>query len=476
MILHAVSFSDIGNDKGNVVIQAISSFFEFLERKLGARVVFDTFNFPYGKSTLAPCFRLAKKMMDAGLITAVYPAVQLQDEPRLKVWMCSSGTERNLQTGGASLESEENALMAALAESLERQIWRQDDYFIKPLFMSTTDMQKRRIQHTTLESFASYSVEQRQAQKKWQFDETTKFLWVKGVSLISQKSVYVPAQMASGSYSFRKSSVPEPIIRVRTTNGLATWPTQTGARLAGMLELVERDAYLIMWFNQITLPRIDITSILPSHPSLKRLAQDLERYRFRMHCIPMLTDAPAHAICTVIEDVSGKGPRFTVGLKAHRSLAVAIEKSATEALRARYAVRLSKAETEIKDITSVGHYDRVPYWAQEGNAKKLEFLIAGEMKAIEAKPWDTDSEESHYKRVVSWLKESSMEVVSVPLTYSKKNVSDLHIEMVVIPTLHALHLYERDLALGGQRWQSVPKMYGIQARKEMFTAEPHPFS
>lgn len=234
---------------------------------------------------------------------------------------------------------------------------------------------------------------------------------------------------------------------------------------------------MIMWLNQLTLPRIDISPLLSRNPSLSKFVQNLERYRFRVHCIPMLTDAPAHAICTVIEDISGKGPRFTVGLKAHRSLAVAIEKSATEALRARYGVRLGiYAEEKIDTVQEIGHYGRVVYWAREENAKKLEFLIRGEVKAIEPKPWDSDSEAAHLARIVEWLRQNDMEAVSVPLTHSKKNVSTLHIEMVVIPKLHALHLFERDLALGGERWQTIPKLFGMKPRSEMFTAEPHPFA
>jgi ribosomal protein S12 methylthiotransferase accessory factor len=476
MMLDAVAFSDVRDSKPRNVRRAIASFLELLEQKLKVQVVSDRSNFPYGKAELASCFELAQKMTEAGLITTIYPINQLNDEPRLKVWVCGSGSERNFQTGGASLGSEESALMAALAESLERQIWRQDDYFIQPMRMSEADMQRKRVSHTPLGNFASYTPKQRNSKKGLQFNEDTKFLWVKGTSLVTGKSMYVPAQTVSGAHRLGDGSIPEPLIRVRTTNGLATWPTRVGAQLAGALELIERDAYMVMWLNQLVLPRIDIQSLSANNPSLAVFVRNLERYRFQIHCIPMLTDAPTHAILTVIEDMSGKGPRFTVGLKAHRSLVVAVEKSATEALRARYAVRRGKGETTPTDVQEVGHYDRVPYWAREENAKKLEFLIRGEIKVAEPKVWDNDSEESHHKRIVSWLKENNMEAVSAPLTHSKKNVSNLHIEMVVIPKLHALHLYERDLALGGERWQSVPKMFGIQPCKEMFTAEPHPFA
>ncbi|MBY0293951.1 YcaO-like family protein [Patescibacteria group bacterium] len=475
MILDAAAFSDVQDSKPKHIKWATTAFLELLEQKLGVRVVFDRFNFPYGKTELTYCFELAQKMVKMELIKMVRPVMQFQDEPRLKMWVCGNVSERKFQTGGASLDDEEGALMAALAESLERQIWRQDDYFVQRIYISESDMQRKRIPHTPLQSFASFTPEQRNSQKRLQFNENTKFLWVKGVSLVSKKNLHVPAQAVSSAHNGLDVTAHEPLIRVRSTNGLATWPTQIGARLAGVHELVERDAYMIMWLNQLTLARLDITPLLSQHPTLMKFVRDLERYRFRIHCIPMLTDAPTYAMATVIEDMSGKGPRFTIGLKAHRSLVVAIEKSATEAMRARYAARLT--DYEIPDaVSKVGHYDRVPYWAREGNAKKLEFLISGEMKVIEPQPWDNDSEESHYERIIEWLRSNDMEAVSVPLTHSKKNVSKFHIEMVVIPKLHALHLSERDLAFGGERWQSVPKMFGVQPRKEMFTAEPHPFA
>lgn len=476
MILDTAAFSDVQDGKIKNVKRVIVSFLELLEQKLGVKIVFDKFNFPYGRPELASCFALARKMIDVKLITAVHPVAQFNDEPRLKMWLCNSGLGREFQTGGASYNNEEGALMAALAESLERQTWRQDDYFAKPLRASEAEMQSKRVPHTSLTSFASYTQEQRNAQKHLQFDERTKFLWVKGTSLVTGKAMYVPAQTVSSAHGFNGGSMPEPLIRVRTTNGLATWPTKTGAQLAGALELVERDAYMVMWLNQLILPRIDISSLFPHNPSLEKFVRDLERYRFRIHCIPMLTDAPAHVICTVIEDISGKGPRFTVGLKAHRLLAVAVEKSATEALRARYGVRLKIDEVKANTVQEIGHYERVLYWAREENAKKLEFLVSGEIKTVEPKPWDNDSETSHLQRIVKWLQENNMEAVSVPLTHSKKNVSKLHIEMVVIPKLHALHLFERDLALGGERWQTIPKQFGVEPRTEMFTAEPHPFA
>lgn len=243
-----------------------------------------------------------------------------------------------------------------------------------------------------------------------------------------------------------------------------------------MLELVERDAYMVMWLNQLTLPRLDLDDVSARYPSVAPLIDYLARYGLVVHIIPLLTDAPTHALCAVIEDRSGQAPRFSVGLKAHRFLPHALEKAVGEALRARAPMRAPSPEAAHKDVHDIGHYDRLDYWAAPDNARKLEFMVAGETRPIEQKPWESDTEEQHYARMVAWLRQSGMEGVSVPLTRSRKNVSGLHIEMTLIPALQPVHLSEKAFAQGGERWRRVPQMFGFEARDEMFTAEPHPFA
>jgi ribosomal protein S12 methylthiotransferase accessory factor len=299
------------------------------------------------------------------------------------------------------------------------------------------------------------------------------------MSLVTGKAIYLPAQTVS-ALSTKEFFRGEPLIRHRNTTGLATWPTKTGARLAGALEVIEREAYMIMWLNQLTLPRIPLDKLRAQSARLSEFLDTCERYRFKVHAVKLLTDAPAHAVCVVIEDQSGNAPRFSFGLRAHRSLPDAIEKAMIEALRARrwHRGQIKTGRTWDVDTPAneVGHLERILYWGVAKNAKKLEFIIQGEESDIDPAPWENNTPEEHLERVVNWCRESGYECVSVSLGTSKKNPTPWSIEMVVIPELQATYLDERSPHLGGKRWRTVPEKFDISPRKEPFSSEPHPFA
>jgi len=232
--------------------------------------------------------------------------------------------------------------------------------------------------------------------------------------------------------------------------------------------------------NQLSLPRL-LNSELRQIPSLGRLIDLFERYRLKLHIVPLLTDAPTHVIMVVLEDKSGVAPRFSVGLKAHRSLEFAIEKAATEALRAHTSYRLNIASGKVWDATvpveKIGHRERLYYWGVPKHSARLEFMIRGpEEIRTEKRVWEDDTESEHLHRITEWCVEKKLECVSVSLGTSKKNPTDLFIEMVVMPELQPTYLTEPTRAFGGTRWHTIPKQYGYRSLEEPFAAAPHPFS
>ncbi len=482
MILDAVPFAATRGTRGKVAEKAMCSFVEFFEKKFGVSINYDARVLPFGRIDLIEQMRFAQLLLGAGTIDSYAPVTVSPDDPQFKYWNAVYSRKPFLEAGGGAWENDAQALTAALAEALERAVWKTTvDYFKNPVVASLRDLTKKRLRFVPPGRFAAYSPEQRRKQQL-SFSDETLFLWTQGESLTSGKVTYIPVQTVSGfdrDMSKYPASSKEPLIRARHTIGLATWPTQAGARLAGALECIERDAYMIMWFNQLTLPRLNLSKILSEHLSLSRLIETCERYRVKVHIIPLITDAPTYAIMAVIEDMSSHAPRFSVGLKAHRSLAFAIEKSTIEAMRGHRAGRrfVAKgawdASMSVKDI---GHFDRVHYWSLEQNERKLEFLTQGEIRNLPTQAWETDTIEHHLERVVEWCLSEGYECVSVPLTHSRKNPTSLHIEVVAIPELQQTHLLEKDIMLGGKRWREVPQRFGITPRAEIFTAEPHPFA
>lgn len=439
----------------------------------------DTRTIPFGKVDLLEEWALAQTLIKNNVLLSVHESWGLPDEPPTNRWSAVYNNAHRDTAAGTAVRSDQNALRAALAEGQERYIWfTQRDYFEKPVRATARNIAKKGL-YIAPERFTSFSQEQRSAQKEFSLYPEATYLWAQALSLTDEKKVYIPAQVASAATAVPETQK-EPLIRQRTTIGLATWPTLSGARLAGALEVIEREAYMVMWFNQLSLPRIQRTSLFGALPTLDSLLETCKKYRLTPHIISMATDAPTHAVAVVLEDLSEVAPRFTIGLKANASLPKAAEGALLEALRARGACR-SFMKSEPWDMTTpvqhVGHRNRLHYWSMPEHAKHLEFLIAGEeLPYLFDAPWEYDSEQAHLERILKWCRDSNFSCLSVSLGNSRANHTPWYIEMVVLPDLHPTHLTEGFIHLGGTRLTEVPRNLGYTALTKPFTERPHPYS
>ena len=479
MIFDGIPFDAYLPEKSSVQSRSLISFIDLLENRFGGRFLIDARGVPFERPDLLEPLRLAALLKEHDIIQSFGESFRYPDEPQIKIWYAVCNNAASHRTGGSSFSSDSDALFAALAEALERYLWyTQEDYFRNPR-IATLDGIRKYEPAIAPKQFVGFSEMQRKGNPDREMRSDTEYQWIKVASLISGKDVYIPSQIVSGIRK-RNGMAREPLIRRATTNGLATWPTKAGAIMRGVLELFEREAYMITWMNQLTLPRIALDTLSKQHPSLAYSLEQCRRYRLKVHAVEMLTDAPTHCVMAVVEDESGLAPRFTVGLKSHRALHTAIEKALSEALRARLGQRKWAEGGNVWDTKTpadlVGHYERLYYWSVPEHARHLEFLIAGKESEPETKPWDSDTEEEHLKRALEWCAQKKFELLDIPLGDSAKNPTPWHVEMVVIPELQPTYLTEDSRLFGGTRWQDVPKAFGYTPRNEPYTEMPHPFA
>ena len=478
MIIDGISATEVPQS-ATVPARAVAAFLGVIERKLGVTILRDMRNHSHDQALTEP-LRLARTLTERGILKEVgRNSSRFVDEPRMKSWYAICNDTSGHAVGGTTWDSEADALYAALAEGLERYIWlSQVDYYRDPI-RTTADGIAKKGAHIRPEAFVGFSDAQRTGRPERTLRKDAEYLWIAGTSLITGSPTYIPAQIASRAKE-EKASAREPYIRQTTTNGLATWPTRSGARLAGMLELIERESYMMMWLNQLTLPRLSLTRLCADDPSLARGVAICERYRLKTHVIQLITDAPTHVVAVVIEDMSAMAPRFSVGLRAHRSLSAAIKKAMTEALRARRFVRMWNEEGNTWDTNTpqetVGHRERVYYWSVPEHARHLEFLVAGEIIDAAPTPWDTDDEEAHLQRMLTWCRDTGLECISLSLGASAKNPTPWYIEMIVMPEIQPTYLTEPLRAFGGTRWHDIPKARGYTVREAPYAERPHPFA
>lgn len=458
---------------------ATISFIQFIEKKTGASLVYNKNIFPYHKAELADLFELAQSLHEAGALLDFYPATVFSDEPPLHYWRGVFNTGDEGTAGGSHPTDERLAFTTMLAEALERNIWfTQTDYFRKKRI--ATQGAISHLPHIAPNRFAGIPEEERLKNPHMALRTESEYLWIEGYSWVSRAPIFIPAQAVSGHKEVhaRVRTHKEPLIRRAVTTGLATHPNRTEALLGGAMEIIERDAYMILWLNQLTVPRHDINAAAKGDADLTHTVEACARYRLKPHALELPTDAPAHAVCVVLEDLSGIAPRFSVGLKAHRNLVRAISGALHEALRARRGTRRSiqNQARAAKKASAIGHYDRIIYWAEHDHAAKLSFLIEGPMRVPEKKEWSNDTAEEHFARVTTWCRDNGYELSSVSFTATHINTPRWHIEMVSMPELQPIYYSESLPHAGGTRLRTIPVKLQYPVRTPFFTEEPHPFA
>lgn len=460
--------------------KSIASVIEFIEKRLGGMFVFPATQTDQATANL---LALAERMKRHGSIQYYGKNVVRPDEIPLYYWHAAYGNIESSITGehpiagGSSLSNEHDALIATLAEAIERHVWRYaDDHYVSR-FVGTVAQAEQRGLVLNPRTVVAFSEEQRSRDSRLTLSADSVYEWTSAWSWAQNKPLWVPAQLVTGSSKAAASRKQrnEPTITSPITHGLATRQTKKAALLYGALELIERDAFMIVWLNHIPAPQYDLEELAKGSPTLAHLLQQCKRYRFKASAVRLLTDAPTYAALGVLEDTTGGVPAITVGLKAHLNPAKAVEGALLEAVRIRRFIRNSdtSAIASLKP-QELGHTDRLLYWSDPSRKHELSFLTQGPVQRF-TEPWEQDSEEEHLGRILAWCRAQGHEFASVSLTHSKLNSTPWHIEKVLMPNLQQLHLDERLPYISGPRLKAIPEYFGYTPLSPV-SRLPHPFS
>ena len=449
---------------------ALRIFVETIESLSGGKFVIPAQSTLLGRAELAPLFELKRTLENKGMLKDTRPILSLPDEPRLYGWSTQFAPTES--AGGFSIRNECAALAAALAEGVERGTWYfERDFFRKEVYATSLELKKP---YLTPTRFAGFSNVQRTQNTPITFSPENTLLWITGYSWIQSAEIFVPAQIVSRAHAATAArNKSEPRIRPSVTTGLATAPTRTEALARGVLEVIERDAYMISWLNQLTLPRIDMNELMVDNPSLAALVDSCVRYNLRVDFVRLLTDAPAYVLCAMISD-GAHMPALSIGLSAHAKASHAAEKALLEALQIRQSTRsLMKKKLDINPLKPT-QSERAMYWATSEHLREVAFWIDAPKVKLTREAWENDTPAEHFARIRTWCVNRAYELVSVSLTHSKRNSTPWYIEFVIIPELQPMHLDERWPCVGGDRLLSVPRLLGYTPRRETFSI-PHPF-
>jgi ribosomal protein S12 methylthiotransferase accessory factor len=368
---------------------------------------------------------------------------------------------------GGSFFSAEAAIMAAVAENVERFYLAKSGEFYKDKIVraSYQDLRPRALD---INKIVGFSPAQRSARPDWQVDENTPLAWIRTDELVSNTKRYCPLQLLSQHYESSRGE--EPLVRRLISTGLSTASSLNEACLKGILEVVERDAFMIAYLNKLTPPRVDIERIQDER--IQRLYRQFRRYRLMPHFILLPTDFPVHVVLCVLVDETAKGPKIAVGARASFDLKVCVIDSLSEAHRIRVGSKLRYANHPPEGrITKL---ERLLLWAQMSDTAKIDFLISGPLADAQANPLAEASAATKLDALTACLRRKSYSCYVQELTPRKVRQLGLRSIMAVVPELQPLHLDESMPFFFGERLRLVPRLLGYKPA-ESFNTVPHPF-
>jgi ribosomal protein S12 methylthiotransferase accessory factor len=310
------------------------------------------------------------------------------------------------------------------------------------------------------------------------FTETTPVRWVEAASLTGAPC-WVPAQLV---YLSDREFADEPRIALTTSNGLACGATFEEAALAALLELLERDAFMIAWQNRLELPRLE----LEGDRELERfLAEAVAPAGVRFDLVDL---SRLHAVPTALALLWGGEHdlvALAVGAAAARTARQAAEKALCEAFATRAwarSLRLTRPEREFRrDFADIVTFeDHVHLYALHEHAARARFLAASPacVRVTEVPPLEGATVEECLTAVARRLADAEAEGYLVDVTPPDVAAAGLRTVRAIAPELCSLDVAHTARCLGGSRLYEAAWKLGLRdsplAPGEV-NPLPHPF-
>jgi ribosomal protein S12 methylthiotransferase accessory factor len=306
--------------------------------------------------------------------------------------------------------------------------------------------------------------------------------WVPGHSLRDRAGVLVP-EVLTYYYS---SAVADRFVQ-ECSNGCASGSSLVESVYFGLMELLERDAFLLAWYGMAALPEID--PMTSGDPRTREMVDRLTMYGYQARFfdgrmtfpIPVVIGTALRADGDLGALCFGAG----AGLDAESALRSALVEVATDGppLRKRTRWNLASLRAMAADFDLVGSvHDHPLVFGLPEMARHASFLLAGRptpSRSVTDLATDTPTPSADLADCVELLAEQGFDVVAVEQTTPEQRAVGVHTASVLVPGLLPIDFgWQRQRALRMPRMRTALRMAGLRTR-DLEPADlnpvPHPF-
>jgi ribosomal protein S12 methylthiotransferase accessory factor len=325
------------------------------------------------------------------------------------------------------------------------------------------------------------------------FDVDRVCRWVWGYSFGRQEPVLVP--QAYAYYRAHVTDRHDPSFAYEISNGCALGGCLEEAILYGILEVVERDAFLMTWYARLPAARVDLSSARDRSIPVQAAAIEAETgYRLAVFDTTMEHGIPS--VWALATSPAGTDqPALACSAGAHIEPERAVGGALAEIgpiltdLRDRYAALAEHSRRLCEDAALVSTMDdHSTLYASREAASRLDFLTGGTTSrtladmshragGIDTSP-RTDLT-ADLTDLLGRLGRHGLDVIVVDQTTPEHEAGGLHCVKVIVPgTLPMTFGHHNRRTHGLPRLYDVPKLLGYRddrLRPEDVNPHPHPF-
>ncbi|MDO5092636.1 MAG: YcaO-like family protein [Propionibacteriaceae bacterium] len=390
------------------------------------------------------------------------------------------GVPGNAYNGGGSPDLL-SAHLAAIGETVERYSAAYAPIDSEAVRHGTAAALETDLDLLTAEDYALFDDSQYEI-PGFEYDRWTRetpLWWRQGIDASTNKPVWAPAQLVHMAGRWRQ----EPSVGYATSNGLACGITFVEAALSGLFEVVERDGFMLTWYNRLSLPQIDTESSL----KLKRyLARHFDPTGLRVHLVDMSVFSGIPSVLAVIRSSSATLAPFAVGAAAAGTIERACEKAATEAMYTRTWMKTEQREGRslhnVDDLAEalVSFEDHIRLYAGTKMVPKADFLTMSDVRRSvhEVPRFDDTDPERLWDSLVHHLTDKGHRVITFDLTSPDILEAGARVIRTVITGLRPLDSSYAARFMGGDRLLNHAHSLGLVSKPFTFdrlNPLPHPF-
>ncbi|RDI66476.1 TOMM precursor leader peptide-binding protein [Nocardia pseudobrasiliensis] len=318
------------------------------------------------------------------------------------------------------------------------------------------------------------------------FHDTRECAWVWGYSFMKEEPILVPESYAYYRVPPRPDEPQRSFYEI--SNGCALGGCAEEAVLYGILETIERDAFLLTWYARLSVPRIDPGSVSPATAILTATIEREFGYEIQLFDTTMEHGIPSVWAMAVDPSEDPDRPKVVCAAGSHLEAEPALRSALSElgpilsGLVRGYPAEAERAAVMAADPDAVrAMSDHSVLYGHRGVVDRLDFLLkhSGTAAMRASGPSPTGDLGEDLRNVIERLSRCGLDVIVVDQTTPEHRAGDLACVKVIIPGTLPMTFGHRFRRIEGvSRLLTVPAQLGY-ARGELSMAElnphPHPF-